>query len=145
MADKKEVEILLHNIQEGLKRHSIEELNEAIIHFLNKKENKSEAIDYLFNIVSKEYNTNSLTLKKQNIRGELQEAKQIIYCVLHYNLGFSIRYIAKRIFFSKWHASVYTGINKLKNFDANIKQDREFMQRYEKINAQFMENFSQKI
>lgn len=141
MDDKKEVESLLKNIQEGLKNYSVKELNEAIISFLNKKDDKTEEIDTVFSIVCEEYKTTSRALKKNNIRGELIEAKQIIYCVLHFNLGLSTRYIADRVFFN-WHGSVFQGIKKFKNCDLNIKQDREFVQKYEKISSKFINNFS---
>jgi chromosomal replication initiation ATPase DnaA len=141
MADKKEVELLLKSIQEGLKKYSVKELNDAIISFLISKEDKQEEIDYIFKLVCKEYNTNIRSLKNNGVRGELQEAKQVIYCILHFKLGLSIRYISNKIF-SNWHASVYTGIKKLKNCDVNIKQDREFLQKYEKISSLFIENFS---
>lgn len=141
MDDKKEVELLLKNIQEGLKTYSVKELNEAIISFLNKKDDKTEEIEHVFSIVCEEYKTTPKILKKNNIRGDLHEAKQIIYCVLHFNLGLSSRYIANRIFFN-WHGSVFQGIKKFKDCDLNIKQDREFMKKYEKISSKFIENFS---
>lgn len=141
MDDKKEVELLLKNIQESLKNYSVKELNEAIISFLNKKDDKTKEIDHVFAIVCEEYKTSPRILKKNNIRGELHEAKQIIYCVLYFNLGLSTRHIADRVFFN-WHGSVYSGIKKFKNCDPNIKQDREFMHKYEKISKQFIEYFS---
>jgi predicted DNA-binding protein YlxM (UPF0122 family) len=143
MSDTKEVELLLKNIQQGLKCYSVKELNQAIISFLNKEDDKTEEIDHVFSIVCDEYKTSPRTLKKNNVRGLLHEAKQIIYCVLYFNLGLSTRYIADRVFFN-WHGSVYQGIKKLKNCDANIKQDREFMTKYEKISSQFIENFLKK-
>jgi hypothetical protein len=141
MPEKKEIELLLKNIQEGLKKYSVKELNEAIISFLNKKEDKSKEIDYVFQIVCEEYNTNTRTLKKNNIRGVLQEGKQIIYCILHFNLGLSTRYIAEKVF-SNWHTSVHTGIRRFKSSDINLKQDREFLQKYHLLSTKFIENFS---
>ena len=98
MPDKKDIEQLLKNIQEGLKKFTVKELNDAIISFLNKKDDKSLEIDYVLQIVSEEFNTSVRILKKQNIRGILQEAKQISYCILHFNLGLSTRYIADKVF-----------------------------------------------
>jgi len=141
MPEKKEIELLLKNIQEGLKKYSVKELNDAIITFLNKKEDKSQEIDYVFQIVCEEYQTNIRTLKKNNIRGILQEAKQIVYCILHFNLGLSTRYIAEKIF-SNWHTSVHTGIRRYKGSNINLKQDREFLQKYELLSTKFIEKFS---
>jgi chromosomal replication initiation ATPase DnaA len=143
MPEKKEIELLLKNIQEGLKRYTVKELNDAIITFLNKKEDKNEEIDYIFQIVAEEYETNIRMLKKSNVRGILQEAKQIIYCILHFKLGLSTRYIAEKIF-SNWHTSVHTGIRRFKSCDTNLKQDREFVEKYNLLSDKFIENFKDK-
>lgn len=138
-----EIEKLLKNIQEGLKRYSVKELNQAIISFLNKKEDKLDEIEFILRIVSSEYNISIHTLKKENARGLIQEAKQIAYCLLHFNLGLSTRYIAKRVFFN-WHTSVYSGIKRFKEIDINLKQDREFMEKYQLLNQKMIEHFTQK-
>jgi chromosomal replication initiation ATPase DnaA len=141
MPDKKDIEQLLKNIQEGLKKFTVKELNDAIISFLNKKDDKSLEIDYVLQIVSEEFNTSVRILKKQNIRGILQEAKQISYCILHFNLGLSTRYIADKVF-GNWHTSVHTGIKRYKNLNPAIKQDREFQAKYELLSTKFIENFT---
>jgi hypothetical protein len=141
MNDTKDVELLLKNIQEGLKNYSVKELNEAIISFLNKKDDKSEEIEYVFSIVCEEYNTNKRAIKKNGVRGIVHEAKQIIYCILHFNLGLSTRYIADRVFFN-WHGSVYGGIRRLKGCDVNIKQDRLFLEKYNLLSSRFIETFT---
>jgi chromosomal replication initiation ATPase DnaA len=143
MPDKKDIEQLLKNIQEGLKKYTVKELNDAIISFLNKKDDKSVEIDYVLKIVSEEFNTNVRIIKKQNIRGILQEAKQICYCILHFNLGLSTRYIADRVF-GNWHTSVHTGIRRYKNLNQAIKQDREFQEKYDLLSTKFIEHFTTK-
>lgn len=140
MPEKKDIEQLLKNIQEGLKKYTVKELNDAIISFLNKKDDKSKEIDYVLSLVCEEFNTNLRTLTG-NVRGILQEGKQIAYCVLHFNLGLSTRYIADKIF-NNWHTSVHIGIKRFKNCNMQIKQDREFMERYELITKKFFENFT---
>ena len=45
MSKKRELETLLGNIQRGLKKYSVEDLNEAIVTFLNKKDDKTIEID----------------------------------------------------------------------------------------------------
>ncbi len=141
MSDTKDIETLLKNIQEGLKNFTVKELNEAIIDFLNKKDDKSDEIDYVFDLVCQEYGTSKRILKQNNVRGVLHEAKQIIYCILHFNLGLSTRYIADRVF-SNWHNSVHQGIKKFKSCDPNIKQDRIFMEKYQLLSNKFIENFT---
>ena len=112
MSDKQEVDNLLRNIQKGLKLYSVTELNEAIITFLNKKNDKSLEIDKVVSMVCKEYSITKSSLKSKNARGTLQEAKQITYCLLHNVLGLSIRFISTKIFFN-WPTSVAIGIKKL--------------------------------
>ena len=99
---------------------------------MNKKDDKTIEIDKVIGIVSKEYNVSRNTLKNKNARGTLQEAKQICYCLLHFNLGLSIRHIANTIFFC-WPTSVAVGIKKYKNADEHHKQDKLFIDKYEKL------------
>jgi len=141
MQDKKDIEQLLKNIQEGLKKYSVKELNDAIISFLNKKDDKSQEIDYVLSIVCEEFKTNLRTLKKNNIRGILQEGKQIAYCILHFNLGLSTRYISEKIFMN-WHTSVHAGIRRYKNCNPLLKQDKEFLDRYDLLSKKFIDNFT---
>ena len=134
MSDKREVETLLKNIQLGLKKYSVQDLNEAIVIFLNKKNDKSIEIDQVIILVCQEYNISKNTLKNKNARGNLQEAKQIAYCLLHFNLGLSIRHIATKIFFN-WPTSVYIGIKKYKTADKSHRQDKKFIDKYEKLQS----------
>jgi hypothetical protein len=142
MSETKDIETLLKNIQEGLRNYSVKELNDAIISFLNKKDDKSAEIDFVFQIVCEEYSTSSRILKKNNVRGVLHEAKQIIYCILHFNLGLSIRYIAERVFNNKWHNSVHMGIKRYRDCDPALKQDRIFAEKYQLLSGKFIENFT---
>lgn len=139
MSDKKQLESLLKNIQESLKHYSVEELNEAIIHALNQKKDKTPQINYVLSIVSDHFNTTIKTLKKKHLRGNLQEAKQVAYCLLHFNLGLSIRDISNNVF-SNWSNSVQTGVTKLKNADIKHKADREFIECYEFLRTKLLEN-----
>lgn len=137
---KNELESLLQNIQEGLKKYTIQELNEAIITFLHKKSDKSIETNYVLTIVSEEYNLSKQSLKSKRARGILQEAKQVAYCLLHFNLGFSLRYISQRVFFNN-HNSVAIGVRKLKNADPNHKVDKAFIDRYKKLETKLLHNF----
>lgn len=136
--DKSEIEDLLKNIQEGLKKYSISELNEALIAILNKKHDKSEEIDYVFSIVTNEFNISIRTLKQKNHRGIINDAKQIAYCLLHLTLGLSIRHIADKIFFN-WHTSVSIAIKRFKTTNTEIKQDKEFIDKYTKLQLKLIE------
>ena len=134
MSDKSEVEILLNNIQKGLKKYSVQDLNEAIVTFLNKKNDKSLEIDKVILIVCRDYSISKSTLKSKNARGHIQEAKQITYCLLHFNIGLSIRHIATKIFFN-WPTSVAIGVKKYRNADKTHREDKKFIDRYEKLQS----------
>ncbi len=138
MSDKKEVENLLRNIQKGLKLYPVKDLNEAIITFLNKKNDKSIEIERVMVLVCKEYGISKSSLKSKNARGTLQEAKQITYCLLHFVLGLSIRFIATKIFFN-WPTSVSIGIKKYKDGDINHKQDKKFIDKYLHLQSKLVE------
>jgi chromosomal replication initiation ATPase DnaA len=138
---KTELESLLQNIQEGLKKYTIQELNEAIITFLNKKSDKSVETNYVLTIVAKEYSVSKDSLKSKQARGMKQEAKQIAYCLLHFNLGFSLRYISNRVFFNN-HNSVAIGVRRLKKANPNIKVDKDFLDIYKKLEKQLLNNFA---
>jgi chromosomal replication initiation ATPase DnaA len=141
MNKEKDVELLLKNIQEGLNKYTIKELNEAIVNFLNKKDDKSQEIMFVLDIVSKEFQINIRTLKKKNVRGINSEAKQIAYCLLHFNLGLSTRYISERVF-SNWHSVVHKAILRFKNANPNLKPDRDFIEKYELLSQRFFETFT---
>ena len=141
MSTNKELELFFKHIQIGLSKYSIKELNEAIISFLSKKSNKNAEIDFVFKIVCEDFNTTTEKLKEKNIRGLNYDAKQIIYCILNLNLGFSVRYIAKFIFDNN-HVSVYSGIRRFQNLNMNLKQDRIFKEKYDKYSKSLIEYFA---
>lgn len=138
---KNELESLLQNIQEGLKKYTIQELNEAIITFLNKKSDKSIETNYVLTIVAEDYNLSKNSLRSKRARGIQQEAKQIAYCLLHFNLGFSLRYISQRVFFNN-HNSVAIGVRRLKHADPNHKVDKVFIDKYKKLESKLLNNFA---
>lgn len=136
-----ELESLLHNIQEGLKKYTIQELNEGIITFLNKKSDKSIEINYVLTMVCREYSISKDTLKSKKTRGLKVEAKQVAYCLLHLNLGFSLRYISRKIFFNN-HNSVAIGIKRFKNADPKVKIDKIFIDKYKKLEAKLVNDLA---
>ena len=138
MPENKDIGLLLKNIQEGLKNYSIKELNEAIFDALSKKHDKKEEIDYVISLVVKNYKISERTLKKSNARGDGQDAKQIAYCLLYFNLGLPIRYISQRIFFN-WPTSVLIGIKRYRNASENVKQDKGFIDTYSKLQQQLLQ------
>jgi chromosomal replication initiation ATPase DnaA len=132
MRENEEVEYLLTNIQKGLKIYSVKELNNAISKILTKKEEKVEEINYVLDLVCEHFEISLSQLKKKGARGRIIDAKQTAYCLLHFNMGLPIRYIAKKIF-NNWPNSISTGIKRVKNADIKIKQDEIFMLNYKKL------------
>lgn len=137
MSDNHELETLLKNIQQGLKRYSVNELNEAIVKAIGDKNTKSDEIKYVLTIVCNEFDITEFALINSKKRGNLQDAKQIAYCLLYFNIGLSIREIADEIFFN-WHTSVAIGINKFKKSDFQHKQDKVFLEKYDKLRTKLM-------
>ena len=132
MRENEEVEYLLTNIQKGLKIYSVKELNNAISKILTKKEEKIDEINYILDLVCEHFEISMSQLKKKGARGRIIDAKQTAYCLLHFNTGLPIRYIAKKIF-NNWPNSISIGIKRVKNADVKIKQEEVFMYNYKKL------------
>ncbi len=132
MDENKDLEILLKNLQDGLKNHSLKELNDALVVAINNKYDKKADIDNVLLLVCKNYKISIKTLLSSHARGEIQEAKQIAYCLLHINLGLSIRYIAKRVFFN-WPSSVMIGVKRYKFANPKVKDDAAFLETYNNL------------
>ena len=142
MSKERDIEELLKNIQEGLKKYTIKELNAAIVEFFNRKDDKTQEVHYILEIVSNEYQITPRVLKKKGARGDLSDAKQLAYCLLHFNLGLSTRYISEKVFQSNWHSPVHKAILRYKTANPNLKPDREFIDKYNELSQKFIENFT---
>jgi hypothetical protein len=129
LTENKEIENLLKNIHQGLKKYSIRELNQAILNFLNKKNDKSGEIDFVLNSVCHHFSISLSTLKKRNVRGSIVDIKHLTYCLLHFNLGLTVREISKNIF-SNSPTAVSLGIKRLKQADATHVLDKKFIDKY---------------
>lgn len=137
MSESLQIERLLKNIQQGLKKYSLSELNRALLEALSKRNDKSDEIQYVLKIVSNDYCISEYALKNTKKRGDLHEAKQIAYCLLYFNVGLSIRDIATNVF-SNGHTSVANGVGKLKKANIEHKQDRKFLERYYHLQTKFL-------
>lgn len=133
MSDNTEIENLLKNIQQGLKRFSVKELNGAIVNILSNKNDKTEEIQYVLTIVCNEFEINEYALKHITTRGKFQDARQITYCLLHLNLQLPIRFIANNIF-KNWPTSVVNGISRIKKLDPQVKFDKDLLYKYNRLN-----------
>jgi chromosomal replication initiation ATPase DnaA len=127
---KKDIELLLRNIQEGLRKYSVQELNEALNKILRKSRDYKPQIEVVLKVVCDEYNIPIIMLHKKNTRGIIQEAKQIACCLIHFNYKLSIRYIAENVFNSNYHTSVANAIKRYKTADIKHKQEGAFIEKY---------------
>ena len=143
MNENKDIEILLKNIQQGLKVYTLKELNIALIEALNKTNDKKDEIEFVLNSVVEYYNISYRTLKQSHTRGVKQEYKQMAYCLLYFNLELPIRYISSRIFFN-WPTSVLTGIKKYKNLNPELKQDKKFLETYQYLQKKLIKFINDK-
>lgn len=143
MAEKITIEALLKNIQIGLKVYTsddlLSELNNSIVGLLNKKDNKQQYVDYTLQLVCDEYGITKRILINSTARGKFQQARIMSYCLLHYELGLPIRYIAKRIF-DKWHNSVSDGLRYFKTIDIGIKEQKQFQETYTRLQERLIES-----
>lgn len=144
MSEKEQVLNLLKTIQKGLKEFTLEEFNNLINGILKTKDNHSDKkhnIEVVFNLICEEYSISRRALVYGRCVGEIQQARSIAYCVLHFNLGLPIRYIAKRVFFLKYHNSVGIVIKYHNSLNPKVPPDRIFKEKLQNIQINAVKKF----
>lgn len=140
MNEKTEIISLLKNLQSNLKKYTIKELNEAMNKILYVENNEQKIKDYqialVLEVVCSQFNITRQQLIYSKAKGVIREAKMIAYCLLHFQLELPIRYVAKRIFYLKWHNNVGIAIKHHNNLNPKIKTDKEFIIKFEAIKKQ---------
>lgn len=143
MSDQKEVQNLLKNLELGLQKYSIRELNEAIVSVLNKKKANGPEINYVLLVVADEYHINTSTLIFSKARGKFQDARMLAYCLLHNTLGLSTRYIA-----NKFHRTNNAVGRALKIFSTmeptKFKDHGEFISMYQRCQNKILDHLNNK-
>lgn len=135
---------LLKNISVGLQKYEIDELNEVLVKLISKKSDQNKEINYVLYLVSKEYEITQKTLTNSRSRGEIQQARKLAYCLLHYTLGMSIRQIAK--LFGRYHNSIAQGLKDYKAHDPNkFRIDREFEEKLISCKTQLLTYMNKQI
>jgi chromosomal replication initiation ATPase DnaA len=139
MSEKEEVLRLIKSLQKGLKQFTLKEFNEAISSVINppieNEKNKEKHISLILDLICEEYALTRQELIYGRAKGDVQKARSIAYCILHFSLKLPIRYIANKVFFLKWHNSVGVAIQYYKNLNCEIQPDKEFKDKLEKIQA----------
>ena len=137
MTDNKDLESLLKNIQKGLRVYSVKELNDALTSVLNKKDDKYQEVEYTFKIVSEHFKVQRAQIIKSK-KHDVQPAKKIVHCLLHFDLNLTYRKIANEIFFTDV-GSVQISINYFRNLNLNLKQDKYFYDWYSLLQGKLLQ------
>lgn len=140
--DKDKLSLLFKTLQKALKSHSINDITDAVSSFLSKKADKHEEVHYVLEIVCSEFNISKRMLTHSPGKGNVFTARNIAYCILHYNLSLPVRHIAT-IIPKKTHTSVFKAVAYFKTINTDIKVDREFKEVYDRIAlklSEFIEN-----
>lgn len=132
MAQSNDLTDFLKNTEKALRNNTVKELNAAVVHFLRNKDEKIEEAHLILQVVADEFSISKRVLQKSSARGKVETARKIAYCLLHFDLGLNTRYIAEKLF-DRWVNSVSNGIKYYKSLDMKIKQDKEFMSTYERL------------
>ena len=138
MSANNDLLIFLKNTEKALRHHTVDELNTALLDVLKSKTDKKEDISIVLELVSKEYNISKRTLINSTARGDIQVAKKMAQCLLHFSLGLNTRYIAARIF-NRWQNSVSKSILYYKGLDLSVPIDKDFNDKYNKLEKLIIE------
>lgn len=137
MSEKEQVQQFLKSIQKGLKQYTLEEFNVAIDGALKPKtqneQDKRREINIVLDLICKEYGITKDALIYDKTKRTILRARNIAYCILHFNIKLSIRYIATKVFFLKWHNSVGIAIKNYNMLNPKIATDKEFNDMFKKI------------
>lgn len=144
MQEKQELQKFIKNIQLSLKRFTLQELNEVWETALEKEsnlefeKNNRKNIELAIGIICAKYKITRHVLIYGKSRKDLQYARTIAYCILHFTINLSIRYIAKRVFFLNWHNSVTVAIKSYNQLNLSLPQDLAFKKDIELVESKLL-------
>lgn len=141
---KQQVETLLENMKEAIKKCGVDGLNDALVVLINQNSDNSDEIAKTFKVVSQEFGIEPKYLMLKHARGHLNDAKQICYCLLHNVLQLSVRKIARIFNIENSFASVFNGIDRLRKAKPNLKQDKDFVLHYENAKSNLLTELNNK-
>lgn len=146
MSEKQQVQQLIKSLQKGLKQYSLEEFNLALSGVLKNKavneKDKEKQIIIVLDSICKEYNITKDALVYEKTKRNVVQARNIAYCILHLDIKLSIRYIATRVFFLKWHNSVGVAIKNYNTLNPEIPPDKEFIDKFKKIQTEVIKKIN---
>lgn len=136
--DNVEAQRLLVNIAEVLKLYTLPEVNDILVHHINKKSGNVYAEKYILDLVCDTYKVSYRALVYSKSNPSVTRARQVAYCLLHYTLGLSVRHIAKRVFHFDHHNSVGSAINMYKKLNPKLAPDKEFKESIDMLREKVM-------
>jgi chromosomal replication initiation ATPase DnaA len=136
------VDLLFKNLHKGLQVYSAQELNEAIVGLILKKTTKGEETDFILDQVCETYKITKRTLFTGKIH-KVFEARKLASCLLHYELGLSIRRISV-ILKQKAHNKCGEATRYYKTINKRVKVDREFEEKYRNIQINLITSMNKK-
>lgn len=137
------LELLFKNLQKGLKAYSPEELTEAITEVLKKKTDRNPEKDFIVSRVCEQYNITPRALIF-GIGHNVYEARKLTACLLHYELGLSLRHIAISVFQQKSHYRVGEATRYFKTINPSVKTDRMFRDKYQNVQLKLIQFMNEK-
>ena len=140
MNEHKEVEFLLKNIQEGIRLYGVKEVNEAITKALYEKTDKADEVDFILNEIAKDFNITRRNFIMSKKHGYVQQARQLAYCLLYFDIGLSLRAIAN--IFNKYVRSVAIAIENYRKLNPTIKKDKDFIEKYEMYQKKILDKLN---
>ena len=138
--ENKEVEQLLKNISDGLTVLSLPELNSAIEMIVIKKRQseKPKDIDKLFEVICSEYKISKKALFEKYSRGDIYQAKIVVFTIMNKTLGISKRTISK--IFQTYPNTVNVGIKYFNSLNPEkFSTDKQFLGKYQKCLHKFLQ------
>lgn len=133
MADKESLAQLFKTLQKALDSHSVQDITEAVSAYLAKKSDKHEEIHFVLEIICEEFNISRRMLVSSNLRGKITEARNLTYCLLHNELRLPVRYISTGVIPRKTHCGVFNAVSYFKSLNTEVKVDREFKEKYDRM------------
>lgn len=133
-----DLKLLLSSISECLKVYTVNELNEAITHYLNENNPKRSEISFVLSSVCEMYSISQRMLINSANRGKIKEARKLAACIIYYELKQTYRHIASHIFCTRSHTGIQRQIQQFAERNEKIKSDREFTEMYQEMQKRLL-------
>ncbi len=118
----------------------LDKLNELKLPTFTQYENNIQ--NRIISLVTSEYEISEIELSKNNVRGDIGEARAMSIVLLKKYLNISHSQIAK-IFKRDTHSMVSSALNKHKNKSENLSSDLKYIKKYKKIENRLLDDINQ--